>query len=93
MFVAWHCQNSQHFTKVKRKIQKKRRRKNKLKLESPSKVTNSKHYGPVNILPTPEGGGHPQSFRQKTIPDRREFDKLMDLDPVKVFGWFLHPGT
>ena len=29
---------------------------------------------PVNIL----GGGHTRGFRQKTIPDRREFDKLME---------------
>ena len=26
----------------------------------------------------PEGGGHTRGFRQKTIPDRREFDKLME---------------
>jgi len=24
------------------------------------------------------GGGHTRGFRQKTIPDRREFDKLME---------------
>jgi len=33
---------------------------------------------PVNILPARGGGGHTRGFRQKTIPDRREFDKLME---------------
>ena len=33
---------------------------------------------PVNILPAQGGGGHTRGFRQKTIPDRREFDKLME---------------
>jgi len=33
-------------------------------------------YAPVNILPARGGGGHTRGFRQKTIPDRREFDKL-----------------
>ena len=35
-------------------------------------------YAPVNILPARGGGGHTRGFRQKTIPDRREFDKLME---------------
>jgi len=53
---------------------------------------------PVNILPTRgEGGvgcgGHTRGFRQKTIPDRREFDKLMESGSrVIYFGRFLHPG-
>ena len=35
---------------------------------------------PVNILPAGVGGGggHTRGFRQKTIPDWREFDKLME---------------
>ena len=36
------------------------------------------NYAPVNILPARGGGGHTRGFRQKTIPDRREFDKLME---------------
>jgi len=35
-------------------------------------------FAPVNILPARGGGGHTRGFRQKTIPDRREFDKLME---------------
>ena len=51
-------------------------------------------YAPVNILPARGGGGHTRGFRQKTIPDRREFDKLMESGSrVKDFGQFLHPGT
>ena len=38
----------------------------------------SEYYAPVNILPARGGGGHTRGFRQKTIPDRREFDKLME---------------
>jgi len=37
-----------------------------------------KPNAPVNILPARGGGGHTRGFRQKTIPDRREFDKLME---------------
>ena len=50
---------------------------------------------PVNILPTRgRGGGHTRGFRQKTIPDRREFDKLMESGSQVIdFGRFLHPGT
>jgi len=36
------------------------------------------YNAPVNILPARGGGGHTRGFRQKTIPDRREFDKLME---------------
>lgn len=52
-------------------------------------------YAPVNILPVRGGGaGHTRGFRQKTIPDRREFDKLMESGSrVIEFGRFLHPGT
>ena len=39
---------------------------------------NKDHNAPVNILPARGGGGHTRGFRQKTIPDRREFDKLME---------------
>jgi hypothetical protein len=39
-------------------------------------------------------GGHTRGFRQKTIPDRREFDKLMESESRVIdFGRFLHPGT
>ena len=30
------------------------------------------------FCPPGGGGGHTRGFRQKTIPDRREFDKLME---------------
>jgi len=41
----------------------------------------------------PEGGGHTPGFRQKTIPDRREFDKLMESGSQVIdFGQFLYPG-
>ena len=33
---------------------------------------------PVNILPTRGTAGIHGGFRHKTIPDRREFDKLME---------------
>jgi len=42
------------------------------------------------------GGVHTRSFRQKTIPDRREFDKLMEsgsreIDwPVFTFREMMH---
>jgi len=50
-------------------------------------------YAPVNILPTQGGcGGRTRVFRQKTIPDRREFDKLMEFGSRVIdFGQFLHP--
>jgi len=39
------------------------------------------------------GGGHTQGFRQKTIPDRRKFDKLMESGARVIdFGQFLIPG-
>ena len=41
-------------------------------------VEDSESSAPVNILPARGGGGHTRGFRQKTIPDRREFDKLME---------------
>jgi hypothetical protein len=38
--------------------------------------------------------GHTRGFRQKIIPDRREFDKLMESGSrVLDFGRFFHPGT
>jgi len=37
-----------------------------------------RYNAPVDILPARRGGGHTRGFRQKTIPDRREFDKLME---------------
>ena len=46
-------------------------------------------YAPVNILPARGGGGHTRGFRQKTIPDRREFDKLMESGSREIdFGRF-----
>jgi len=53
-----------------------------------------KYIAPVNILPTRGVGGcgHIRGFRQKTIHDRREFDKLMESGPwVLDFCLFLHP--
>jgi len=51
---------------------------------------------PVIILPVRAGGGgggHTRGFRQKTIPDRREFDKLMESGSRVIdFDQFLHPG-
>jgi len=39
------------------------------------------------------GGGHTQVFRQKTIPDRQEFDKLVESGSRVIdFGRFLNPG-
>ena len=39
------------------------------------------------------GEGHTQGFKQKTIPDRQEFDKLMESGSRVIdFGRFLHPG-
>jgi len=32
----------------------------------------------LSIFCPPGGGGHTRDFRQKTIPDSREFDKLME---------------
>ena len=32
----------------------------------------------LSVFCPPVGGGHTRGFRQKTIPDRREFDKLME---------------
>ena len=41
----------------------------------------------------PVGGGHTRCYRQKTIPDRREFDKLMESGSRVIdFGRFLIPG-
>ena len=48
----------------------------------------------VNILPTRGGGGHTRNSRKKTIPDRREFDILMESGSRVIdFGRFLHPRT
>jgi len=43
------------------------------------------HYAPVINLPA-QVGGHTQGFRQKTIPDRREFGKLMESGS-QVIDW------
>jgi len=44
---------------------------------------------PVNIW----GRGHTRGLKQKTIPDRQEFDKLMESGSRVIdFGRFLHPG-
>ena len=57
-------------------------------------ITRRANNAPVNILPAQGGGGHTRGFRQKTIPDRREFDKLIKSGSRKIdFGRFLHPGT
>ena len=41
-----------------------------------------------------EGGGHTQDFRQKTIPDRQEFDTLNDSGSREIdIGRILHLGT
>jgi len=49
-------------------------------------------YAPVIILPAWVGSGHTQGFRQKTTPDRREFDKLMESGSQVIdFGRFLNP--
>jgi len=41
----------------------------------------------------PKGGGHTRGFKQKTIPDRWEFDKLIESGSHVIdFGRFLHPG-
>jgi len=48
----------------------------------------------LSIFCPPRGGGHNWGFRQKTIPDRQEFDKLMESGSrIKDFGRFLHPRT
>jgi len=48
-------------------------------------------HAPVIILPV--DGGHTRGFRQKTIPDRWEFDKLMESGSRVIdFGQFLIPG-
>jgi hypothetical protein len=45
-------------------------------------------------LPARGGGGHTRGFRQNTIPDRREFDKLIESGSREIdFGRFLHPGN
>jgi len=41
---------------------------------------------PVIILPALVGGGHTHGFRQKTIPDRQLFDKLMESGS-RVIDW------
>jgi len=48
---------------------------------------------PVNSLPNGGGGGHTRGCRQKTIPDRWEFDKFMESGSrVIIFGRCLHSG-
>jgi len=47
----------------------------------------------LSIFCPPGGAEHTQGFRQKTIPDRREFDKLMESGSRVIdFGRFLIPG-
>jgi len=50
-------------------------------------------HAPVIILPARVGGRHTRDFRQKTIPDRRKFDKLVESGSRVIdFGRFLNPG-
>jgi len=40
------------------------------------------------------GGGNTRGFRQKTIFDKQDFDKLMDFGSREIdFGRFSHPGN